>query len=186
MSAERAEMAPRPVHDLARAALLLVTLACWPAVGRVEPRPADALPVSIGGERFLLEIADDPEERRRGLAGRTSLAPEHGMLFVFPDDAIRVHTFLMRDCLIDLDVVFLDPTGRIVAKHNMPAEPPRGPGEGSPGEVVERYDARLTHYSSGRPAQFAIELPGGTLARLGVAVDDVVALPREALIRHAR
>ena len=51
------------------------------------------------------------------------LLPGTGMLFVHPDDQIR--GYWMYDCLIDIDVAFLDQKGRIVAMHRMKREAPR-------------------------------------------------------------
>ena len=39
--------------------------------------------------RFTVEIADTPETWEHGLMERTSLAPNAGMLFIFPDVAPR-------------------------------------------------------------------------------------------------
>lgn len=69
----------------------------------------------------------------------------------------------MRDCPIDIDIIFLDPSGRITAMHHMPAEPPRDP-ETEPETGVpstDKYEQRLKRYPSRYPAQFVIELAGG-------------------------
>ena len=55
-----------------------------------------------------LEIADKPLKRMKGLLGRTSLAPDEGMLF---RPAGAIHMFFMR---IPLDVVFCDAELRVV------------------------------------------------------------------------
>ena len=113
--------------------------------------------VSIGGERFTLEVARDPATQYRGLGGRTRIDPHGGMLFVFP--APRATAFVMRDCPIPIDIAFLDASGRVIAVHEMTPEPPRGPDES---ELA--YESRLKQYPSGLPAMFAIETAGGRLA----------------------
>ena len=52
-----------------------------------------------------------PEERRRGLMFRDSLAPDRGMLFVFPSPTKT--SFVMRRCRFPIDLVQMGPGGRI-------------------------------------------------------------------------
>jgi hypothetical protein len=55
------------------------------------PKPRHPAPESIAGisergilkARVYLEMADTPQAREQDLMNRTSLAPDHGMLFVF-------------------------------------------------------------------------------------------------------
>lgn len=122
--------------------------------------------VHIKGVIFKLELALTPEERAQGLMGRETIAKNGGMLFVFPDDELYPAelTFWMKDCLVPIDLLFLDPAGRIEAIHEMQPPPPGTP------------DEELTVYASGVPAQFAIELQGGRAAGLGLQVGDVIEL----------
>lgn len=60
----------------------------------------------------IVEAADEPEGRRRGLMNRTRLAPNAGMLFVFDGESIVY--FWMKDTLIPLDMIFIDRDFRIV------------------------------------------------------------------------
>lgn len=67
--------------------------------------------VVFPGGRVTVEVAVTPAERRSGLAGRPSLAPDHGMLFVYPDTAPR--SFTMEGMRFDLDLVTLDRSGTV-------------------------------------------------------------------------
>ena len=127
----------------------------------------------LAGMPYELEVASDPPSRERGLMGRADVPARGGMLFIFPDDAPRA--FWMRNCLVDIDVAFLDRGGRIVATHAMRAEPLRREHE-----TEEQYLLRLRHYASSAPARFAIELRAGSLAKLGLVVGgqvDVTGIP---------
>jgi uncharacterized membrane protein (UPF0127 family) len=127
--------------------------------------------VEIGGERFVLDIAADEASRNYGLKGLTEIPADGGMLFVFPQERIEVQSFWMEDCLVDMDIIFLDPQGRVTATHTMKVEPPRREGE-----TRLAYQYRLRPYPSILPAQFAIELKAGTVRRLGVGVDQKIEL----------
>ncbi len=129
----------------------------------------DPLPVEIGGRTFALELALTPAQRYQGLSDREHIPADGGMLFVFPDDAVRVQAFVMRRCPVPIDIIYLDPGQRVVAMHAMAVEP-----AGTP-------EGRLTPYSSRYPAQFVIELAGGTLEELGLSEGERIALPAERL-----
>ena len=130
--------------------------------------------VVIAGQEFSLDLAMAPESRRRGLAGRTSLAPDEGMFFVFKD--VETRSFWMYGCVMDIDIAFIDPIGYVTALHTMPAEPLRGDRET---EIA--YEQRLAKYTSGYPAQFAIELAPGRFEELGVSIGDRLSIPTERL-----
>ena len=132
---------------------------------------------TIGGEAFVLEVAADEAAQEQGMGGRT-VAPGGGMLFVFP--VAEEQMFVMRDCAEALDLIYLDDDRRVVCVHAMAPEAPRSAGE-RPGDAKGNaaYTARLKGYASGGPARYAIEVRGGTGARLGVKAGDVVALGKK-------
>lgn len=137
--------------------------------------------VRLGKETFHLELALDQPTRFRGLSDRTHIEHDGGMLFVFPSSGVRVQNFVMRDCPIPIDIIFLDPSARIVAMHEMTVEEPRGANE-----QERAYEDRLKRYSSKFAAQFVIELAAGSLDRLGLKEGDQVPLDAEGLKARAR
>ena len=106
--------------------------------------------------RFTVEIADQPEAWRRGLMERPSLAPDAGMLFLFPE--VEPRAFWMLNTLIPLDILFADANGRITNMHENvpPCLPPR----------------RCPTYPSAEPAQYVLEIAGGRARALGIQVGD--------------
>lgn len=127
--------------------------------------------VMLRGVAFDLELAADPAKRTTGLMFRDSIDDRGGMLFVFPD--VTPRTFWMRNCLVDMDLLFLDARGRVVAVHEMQAEPLRRPQESEPA-----YLNRLQRYPSSEAARFAIELKSGMARALGLRTGTRVDLQR--------
>jgi uncharacterized protein len=137
--------------------------------------------VKINGRAFNLELALDAATREKGLSGRNDIQAGGGMIFVFPNVEVGLKNFVMRDCAVPIDIIFLDGSGRVTAMHKMvPEEPRRG------GESFVAYNQRLTLYSSKFSAQFAIELAGNTLDTLGVKEGQRIELDLEGLKKRAR
>lgn len=146
----------------------------WPR----SPMGLPQMEIEIKGERYLLEMALDEPTRRRGLSGRTSIAPGKGMIFAHPRQ--EVLGYWMWECLVDMDIFYLDRNGLVTATHRMKMEPPRRPDES---ELA--YQRRLPRYSSVRPAMFAIELPAGSLDRLDLRAGDRIEFDHEGVRRRS-
>lgn len=145
--------------------------------------------VEISGRVFTLELVADDATRTKGLGGRESIPEDGGMLFSFPDSAVR--QFVMRDCLIPIDIIFLDADGLIVAMHHMPVEPPIQPDETRTQEVngilrQGTYDRRLKLYSSRFNARYAIEIRGGLLKELDLQTGQQIKLDTKRLAEITR
>ena len=125
--------------------------------------------VRIGNHHWDLELALDDAAIRNGLMDRTDIPAGPGTLFVF--QAPGLHEFWMANCLVDLDLIFLDGQARITTLYTMKAEPPRGRNES-----IAAYERRLPLYSSRVPVRFAIELPAGSIHSLGLRAGQAVEL----------
>lgn len=149
----------------------------------------ETLSVPVGGKTFKLDLAITPEIRMKGLGQRSEIAADGGMLFVFKDSEVRVQKFVMRDCPVPIDIIYLDGAGRVLAMYEMKAEAPRN-ADGSEGKVGDfdnsKYESRLPSYSSRYPAQFVIELKGGTLPTLKLKVGDKIEADWAALKKRAK
>jgi len=158
----------------------IALVACMASPGCTKPAaPAGHEIVEIDGRTFTLEVVADDETRTLGLGGRTEVAPDGGMLFSFPDSRLR--QFIMRNCLVDIDIIFLDATGNITAMHHMPVEDPQT------GDETDRaYEIRLKRYSSRFNARYAIELQGGMLENLDLRVEQTIDLPTKRLAEITR
>jgi len=156
------------------------------AQGHSEPKGPKRSPaglpietIKVAGESFETEIAADAASRQKGLGGRTSIGRNEAMLFVFPVSAPL--SFWMVDCVMDIDIAFLDRTGKVTAVHEMKKEPPRGANE-----TKEQYEARLVRYGAGQDALYAYEFAPGTLKRLGIQSGQTIQLDHGRLRGYLR
>ena len=113
--------------------------------------------VNSSGERVpvQVEIADTPEERQTGLMGRSALAEEAGMLFVFEQEQIL--SFSMKDTLIPLSIAYIDAEGRIV-------------------DIQDMQPLDETSRPSAEPAQYALEVNQDFFEGRGVMIGDMAEL----------
>jgi uncharacterized membrane protein (UPF0127 family) len=112
-------------------------------VGTIEfEAPAPRAPLTL-----QVEIADDDDERQKGLMFREQLAEDEGMLFIFPSE--RRNSFWMHNTLIPLDMFFIDSSWTVVGVVEK-AEPLTD----SPRQVA-------------RMSQYVLEVPGGFAKRHG-------------------
>lgn len=112
---------------------------------------------STGKHKFVVEVAETPEQQAQGLMFRQSLATDRGMIFPRkpPGDA----TFWMKDTLIPLDIVFIRPDGTIarIAENTVPMS--------------------LEPVPSLEPVSAVLEIAGGRSAELGIKQGDRVSWP---------
>ncbi len=163
-------MAARLINVLTRLVVAAIALgAPLTLTACTEAPPPGYERVTLDGRVFTLEIVADNESRVKGLGGRESIPDDGGMLFVFTNSIRR--NFVMRDCLIDIDIIYLDASASIVAMHHMPVEAPKGEDE-----TDVEYEKRLPRYPSRYDSQFVIELRGGMLENLDLSEGERVPL----------
>jgi uncharacterized membrane protein (UPF0127 family) len=126
---------------------------------KARPNAPPTINMKLGQANFRIEVANDNDTREFGLMKRDSMGPDHGMIFVFPDEKPRA--FWMKNTRFNLDIAFIDHTGTVVSIKQMRA-----------------YD--LTSVPSDAPAKYAIELNLGTAQTVGLKVGDHVNIPPEA------
>ena len=137
------------------------------------PNLSDAsLPVvrlMLGGENFDLELAATDAAITKGLSGRERVRRHRGMLFVMPYS--RELGFWMVDCLVPIDIAYVDEQGVVTGVHTMKVEPPQRADESR-----GAYEVRLPRYPSGAKSRYAIELAEGEFKRLGITKGSRIAV----------
>jgi len=136
-----------------------VVLACV-SLGACTAR-ATGPGVELKGRHFGIEIAETEASRERGLMFRDSMPADHGMLFLFDDQAVR--TFWMKNTYIPLDILYFDQNYKLVSvQQRVP------PCRSEPCAV----------YPSEGPAQYVLELNAGIADKLGVRPGDALTVRR--------
>ena len=144
---------------------LLAAPLVGPAVLAQVPGPTAAQPelpkeklviVTHDGVRhdFMVEMASTGKQQETGLMFRPSVPADGGMLFDW--GVVRDSTMWMRNTLVPLDMLFIDPDGTIhhIAENTTPRSLATIPSDGG--------------------VRGTLELAAGTAARLNIRVGDKV------------
>jgi uncharacterized membrane protein (UPF0127 family) len=111
--------------------------------------------ISIGDEKFNVDVADDADKLVLGLSGRASLEPFDGMLFVF--DEMDTHGIWMKDMHFPIDILWLDEDARVIY-------------------IVESADPSSfpSVFEPPHPAKYVLEVSSGFVGEEGVSIGTVV------------
>jgi uncharacterized membrane protein (UPF0127 family) len=151
------------VAALRRLPLILATLVLAACGGDEEPGGSRVvISTSTGDVPVQVEVADDEDERARGLMGRTELEENAGMVFLFPEETRGA--FWMKNTLIPLSIAFYDADGRILRILDM--EPCR--------------EDPCPLYEPGVAYRGALEVNRGAFERWGVREGDRLSLEASA------
>lgn len=137
-------------------AAIALVLSAPAALAELEISPL-TIESANGAHAFTVEIADEPEEITTGLMNRESMDPDAGMLFDFGQP--REAAMWMKNTLIPLDMLFMDPQGKVIAI------------------ARETVPGSLRTVSPGVPVKSVLELNGGRAEELGIQPGDEVIHP---------
>ncbi len=115
------------------------------------------------GEEYELkvEIADDEEEKEKGLMNRDSLCENCGMLFVYEED---VHNgFWMKDTYISLSIAFISEDGTI-------------------NEIQYMQPRTQETHKPNKPYRYALEVNQGYFSERDIKAGDTVVIPEKIKI----
>jgi len=150
-----------------RAALFLAATALVAACANTPAPTRDPFPnlpqaeiqvtTAGGAHRFRVWIAADDPSRTQGLMFVREMPADHGMLFIF--EVPQPAAFWMKNTYLSLDLVFIDPRGRVlnIARNARPFS--------------------LAPIESDGPVIAVLELLAGTASRIGLAPGDHIEVP---------
>jgi len=113
-----------PMKYLPSASMISLVLICLSPVQAEISAPEqlvgwkqELIEIEALGENIIINayLADTPAKRAQGLMHVTDLPENAGMLFVFSQP--RQVSMWMKNTVISLDILFLNPNGRIVKIH---------------------------------------------------------------------
>ena len=113
--------------------------------------------LKVGTARVLIDIADTPALRERGLSGRKLLLDDQGMYFIF--DHPDVYPFWMKEMNFPIDIIWIGEHMSVVdiTKSASPSSFPQT-------------------FVSSAPALYVLEVQAGFAERHGVKIGDQVVL----------
>lgn len=114
--------------------------------------------IKINEVELRVELAQDSAEHYKGLSNRESLENISGMMFLFLDKQKR--SFVMRDMLMSLDIVFIDENTIIDVYKNLPFD----------------LKSQKILYQSSSPVDKVLELESGLFDYYGFKVGDKIEI----------
>lgn len=120
--------------------------------------------ISIGSKKVSVEIADDEEERRKGLGQRETLGEDEGMLFVFPASTSNI-IFWMKDMAFAIDIIWINDNKVIKIDENVQPEP-----------GVD--DHKLKRYYPENSVNLVLEVNAGFAEKNNINLGDNVQIPQ--------
>ena len=148
-----------------RLILISLLMLARTSVAETPYKDNGTITANLKGHEVVLELKLSDKSRAKGMGGRTEAPEGTGMLFVYRSE--RPLRFWMKDCLIPLDIAFLNAEGEVLATGTMPTEP----DPANPKEI----------YGYAEAGQFAIEMGAGEMEKLGLQRGDRINLPWDAL-----
>ena len=142
------------------AIILVLVSSCVLQMFHNHDRAISAVEMTIAEQSFTIEIAATNAARSVGFMYRSEIPENNGMLFVYP--CPQRLAFYMKNCLVDLDILYLSSNGTITDIITMKA-----PRENEP----------LLRYSSSKPVLYALELAGGTAGKLHLKTGQKLDIP---------
>jgi uncharacterized membrane protein (UPF0127 family) len=105
--------------------------------------------VKIGDNQINAEVADNDAEKEKGLAGRSCIGANQGMLFIFKEPG--KYDFWMKDMKFPIDIIWLNENKQVVkvAPNVSPATYPKT-------------------FSSDIPSMYVLELHADTAQQLNI------------------
>ncbi len=117
--------------------------------------------VQIGDAVVKAEVESTPQQREKGLSGRTTLEKDHGMLFVFPNK--DKHGFWMKDMNFPIDMIWVDTDRVVYIQENAPTPLP---------------NETLPIYVPTDAANLVLEVPAGYTREHGIVIGSKVKIQK--------
>jgi uncharacterized protein len=143
---------------LKRALPAALVLALAGTANAQQPAKFPVIALNAGMYVIKAEVAANDAEREQGLMFREKMAPNEGMLFVFPAPASVC--MWMKNTLLPLSVAFMDAQGKIV-------------------NIEDMQPQTLDSHCSSKMVRYALEMNQGWFKQKGIKQGNAIdGLPR--------
>ena len=114
--------------------------------------------VVIDSKTYNVEVATTKADQEKGLSGRSSLAQNHGMYFIFSQQGR--YSFWMKDMKFPIDIIFINDNKIVAIFPNVPAP---------------TSNLALPVYTPDQPANRVLETPAGDAKNNNFKIGDKVS-----------
>lgn len=121
----------------------------------------DTVTIQFPHGNITAEISASILKHAAGLSGRVELAPSTGMLFVFSSP--QKQSFWMKGMKFPLDFIWI--SQNVVTETRSQIQPPKN--------ILD-----VTLITPSQPAEFVLEVPAGTIEKMGIKIGDVVSIKK--------
>ena len=130
--------------------LTIVVAALWYFSSSAHP---GLQALTLGANTVFVSVADTEQKRELGLGGRSGLASNEGMLFIFPKEG--TYGFWMKDMRFPVDILWLSNDGTVIY-------------------IQEKVspDTYPHVFTPGKKARYVLELPAGYSTEHHILVGD--------------
>ncbi len=137
-----------------------------------HPHAQASIEVGFGDRILRTDVVSTFDGRASGYMGRVRVADDEALLFVYASKDAR--SFWMKNCLVALDILYLDDDGAVVDV--LTAEPPES----------GTSDDDQRHYPSSAPVRLVLEVRAGLSREAGVTKGARVRLPAAVMALIAK
>jgi len=120
----------------------------------------------LADQEYTVELAYTRASRAKGLMFREEIPPHTGMLFIHSES--QELSYWMKNCLIDMDIVYIKEDGTIATTYTMTVLPDPNVS-----------DWEITGYSSEVPVKYALEIAAGAAEKLGLTPGEKIEIPEK-------
>jgi len=140
-----------------------------PLIPDTENPPGDALPkaqITLADQQYTVELAYTNASREKGLMNRKEIPANTGMLFIHAKEVEL--SYWMKNCLVDMDILFIKEDGTITAIHTMTVLPDKNIA-----------DWEIPGYPSNGAVKYALEIGAGMAKKLGFKKGAKIEIPEK-------
>ncbi len=126
-----------------------------------DSSPSNYQPITVGGSKLQVEVADAFNTRKQGLSNRAQLKWEHGMLFVFNNYA--KYAFWMKDMRFPIDIIWIKDDTIVDIHHRV---------------AIPQNNQNLKRYHPSQAVNYVLEVNAGWVKQNKIKIGDKIKIKK--------